>query len=69
MRTLTLTKTYKKARYAEKKAIETGKTKYRDNGEENLTTDNSKNIWLGMRAMTNTTTNATLSDNLNIPST
>jgi len=36
---------HKKARYAAEKAIETGKAKYWDKLEENLTTKNSKNIW------------------------
>ena len=36
---------YKKAKYAAEKATKTGKAKYRDKCEENLTTNNSKNIW------------------------
>ena len=39
---------YKKARYAAEKAVKTGKAKYRDKLEENLTTNNSKNIWQGL---------------------
>ena len=42
---------YKKARYAAEKAVKTGKAKYRDKLEENLTTNNSKNIWQGLKAI------------------
>ncbi|KAK2171991.1 hypothetical protein NP493_1006g00010 [Ridgeia piscesae] len=44
---------YKKARYAVEKAVKTGKAKYRDKLEVNLTTNNSKNIWQGLKAITN----------------
>ena len=44
---------YKKARYEAENAIKTGKAKYRDKLEENLTTNNSKNIWLGLKTITN----------------
>ena len=43
----------KKARYAAEKAVKTGKAKYRDKLEENLTANNSKNIWQGLKAITN----------------
>ncbi|KAK2183222.1 hypothetical protein NP493_319g00012 [Ridgeia piscesae] len=64
---------YKKARYATEKAVKTGKAKYRDKLEENLTTNNSKNIWQGLKAIINckpspkntTTTDASLPDKLN----
>ena len=41
----------KKARYEMENAIKTGKAKYRDKFEENLTTN--KNIWQGLKAITN----------------
>jgi len=49
------------------------KAKYRDKFEENLITNNSKNIWQGLEAITNynpspkntTTTGTTLPDKLN----
>ncbi len=44
---------YKKARYAAEKAVKTSKVKHRDKLEENLTTNNSKNIWQGLKAITN----------------
>ena len=64
---------YKKARCASEKAIKTGMAKYRDKFEENLTTNNSKNIWQGLKAITNykphpknnTTTDTSLPDTLN----
>ena len=64
---------YKKARYAAEKAVKTGKAKYRDKLEENLTTNNSKNIWQGLKAITNykpspkntTATDTNLPDRLN----
>ena len=62
---------YKKTRYAAEKAVKTGKAKYRDKLEENLTTNNSKNIWQGLKAITNykpspkNTTDTNLPDRLN----
>ena len=64
---------YKKARYAAEKAVKTGNAKYRDNLVENLTTNTTKNIWQGLKAMTNykpspkntTTTDTNLPDRLN----
>ena len=56
---------YKKAKYAAKKAAKTGKAKYRDKFEENLTTNNSENIWQGLKAIPNykpSTKNATATD-------
>ena len=55
------------------KAAKTGKAKYRDKLEENLTTNNSKNIWQGLKAITNykpspkntTATDTNLPDRLN----
>ena len=44
---------YNKARYEAENAIKTGKAKYRDKLEENLSTNNSKNIWQGLKAITN----------------
>ena len=44
---------HKKARYEIENAIKTGKAKYHDKLEENLTTNNSKNIWQGLKAITN----------------
>ena len=60
----------KKARCAAEKAV---KAKYRDKLEENLTTNNSKNIWQGLKAITNykpfpkntTATDTNLPDRLN----
>ena len=40
-------------RYAAEKAIKTSKAKYQDKLEENLTTNTSKNIWQGQKAITN----------------
>ena len=64
---------YKKARYEAENAIKTGKAKYRDKLEENLSTNNSKNIWQGLKAITNykpspkntTATDTNLPDRLN----
>ncbi|KAK2174774.1 hypothetical protein NP493_778g04035 [Ridgeia piscesae] len=64
---------YKKTRYAAEKAGKTGKAKYRDKLEENLTTNNSKNIWQGLKAIINykpspkntTATDTNLPDRLN----
>ena len=64
---------YKKARYEAETAIKTGKAKYCDKPEENLTTNNSKNIWQGLKAITNykpspkntTATDTNLPDRLN----
>ena len=64
---------YKTARYAAEKAGKTGKAKYREKLEENLTTNNSKNIWQGLKAITNynpspkntTATDSNLPDILN----
>ena len=64
---------YKKARYAAKKAVKTGKAKYRDKLMEHLTTKNSKNIWQCLKAITNykaspkntTATDTNLPDRLN----
>ena len=56
---------YKKARYAAEKAVKTGKAKYRVKLEENLTTNNSKNIWQGQKAITKykpSPTNTTATD-------
>ena len=39
--------------YEAENAIKTGKAKYRDKLEENLSTNNSKNIWRGLKAITN----------------
>ena len=43
---------YKKERYAAEKAIKIVKAKYRDKLEENLTTNNSKHIWQGLKNIT-----------------
>ena len=64
---------YKKARYAAEKAVKTGKAKYRDKREKNLNTNNAKNIWQGLKAITNynpspkitTATDTNLPDRLN----
>ena len=64
---------YKKARYAAEKAAKTGKAKYRDKLDENLATNNSKNIRQGLKAITNykpspkntTATDTNLPDRLN----
>ena len=64
---------YKKASYEAENAIKTGKAKYRDKPDENLTTNNSKHIWQGLKAITNykpspkntTATDANLPDRLN----
>ena len=53
--------------------MKTGKAKYRDKFEENLTTNNSKNIWQGLKVITNykpspkntTATDTILPDRLN----
>ena len=64
---------HNKTRYAAEKAVKTGKAKYRDKLEENLTTNNSKNIWQGLKTIPNykpspkntTATDTNLLDRLN----
>ena len=64
---------YRQARYAAEKAIKTAKANYRDKLEENLTTNNPRYIWQGLKAITNykpssksaDITDTTLPDNLN----
>ena len=44
---------YKKARYAAENAFKTGKAKYRDKLEENLTSNNYENIWQDLKVIAN----------------
>ena len=64
---------YKQARHAAEKAIETAKVNYRAKLEVNLTTNNPRYIWQGLKVITNYMTSSksddisdtTLPDNLN----
>ena len=64
---------YKQARYAAEKAIKTTKANYREKLEENITTNNPRYIWQGLKAITNCKpssksadiTDTTLPENLN----